>query len=255
LQLWETATMSDPGDRAARTRVIDLSHRLTPGRQRFLLEARSRSVQEYLPRYTVPEGQWYIMTDVHACTHVGTHVEAPYHAFKDGKQVADLDPRSLIGPAAVVDFTDKGAGQPIRRREMIERGASIEDGDILLIRTGLSRHYLTPKYRRPYLETEAVDWLIERDIKALGIDCSGFENRATESNEVNHRKLLGRGISIIEDMNNLDLLKEDRVFFFALPLPVEGLDACWIRPIAVEPIETGRRLAEIFIGAETLWES
>jgi arylformamidase len=195
------------------------------------------------------------MTDVEACTHVGTHVEAPYHAFKDGRQVAELDPRALIGPAAVVDFSDKGAGRPIAREQMIERGAHIEKGDILLIRTGLSRHYLTGKYRRPYLETGAVDWLIDRGIKALGIDCSGFENRAVDSNEVNHRKLLGRGILIIEDMNNLDLLQGPRVFFFALPLPIEGLDACWIRPIAVEPIETGRRLAEIFLGTKTLWES
>lgn len=247
--------MSSPGESAANIRVIDLSHRLKPGRQRFLLEARSRSVQEYLPEYRVPQGQWYIMTDVEACTHAGTHVEAPYHAFEDGAKVADLDPRSLIGPAAVVDFSDKGAGQPIAREEMIERGAHIENGDILLIRTGLSRHYLTEKYRRPYLETEAVDWLIDRGIKALGIDCSGFENRAVESNEVNHRKLLGQGILIIEDMNNLDRLQEDRVFFFALPLRIEGLDACWIRPIAVEPIDVGTRLAEIFLGMETLWES
>jgi arylformamidase len=228
---------------------------MTPGGQRFTLEVRSRSVEEYLPEYSVPADEWYIMTDVQACTHVGTHVEAPYHAFKDGAQVADLDPRTLIGPAAVVDFSDKSADQSITRSEMIERGAHIEARDILLIRTGLARHYLTPKYRRPYLETEAVDWLIERGIKVLGIDCSGFENRSVESHEVNHRKLLGRGILIIEDMNNLDKLKEKRVFFFALPLPIEGLDASWIRPIAVEPVEIGRRLAEVFLGEETFWES
>ena len=198
--------------------MIDLSHRLTLGGQRFLLEARSRSVEEYLPQYQVPKGQWYIMTDVQACTHVGTHVEAPYHALRDGVQVADLDPRSLIGPAAVVDFSDKVANHSISRDEMIERGSHLLVGDILLIRTGLSRHYLTPEYRRPYLETDAVDWLIEREIKALGIDCSGIENRSIDSHEINHRKLLSAGILIIEDMNNLDRLKEERVFFFALPL-------------------------------------
>jgi arylformamidase len=195
------------------------------------------------------------MSDVQACTHVGTHVEAPYHAFREGAQIAELDPRSLIGPAAVVDFSDKEADQPIRREEMIGRADHLEKGDILLIRTGLSRYYLTPRYRRPYLETGAVEWLIERGIKALGIDCSGFENRAVENDEVNHRKLLGRGILIVEDMNNLDLLKQQRVFFLALPLRIEGLDACWIRPIAVEPMEAGERLAEIFLGAQTSWES
>ncbi len=247
--------MKEERKRADGPRIIELSHRMTPGKQRFILHVRSRSVEEYLPDYRVPEGEWYIMTDVEACTHVGTHVEAPYHAFKEGAQVADLDPCSLIGPAAVVDFSDKKADQPISRGEMIEGGAHIEAGDILLIRTGLSRHYLTPKYRRPYIETEAVDWLIERGIKALGIDCSGFENRSIDTHEVNHRKLLGRGILIIEDMNNLDKLKEKRVFFLALPLPIEGLDASWIRPIAVEPIEVGRRLAEIFLGSGTRWES
>jgi arylformamidase len=247
--------MKEQSGRAIQPRVIDLSHRMTPGRQRFSLEVRSRPVEDYLPEYPVPAEEWYIMTDVEACTHVGTHVEAPYHAFKDGAQVADLDPRALIGPAAVVDFSDKGAGQPIARGEMIERGAHIEAGDILLIRTGLARYYLTAMYRRPYLETETVDWLIERGIKALGIDCSGFENRSVDSHEVNHRKLLGRGIPIIEDMNNLDRLKGNRVFFLALPLPIEGLDASWIRPIAVEPVEVGRRLAEVFLGEETIWES
>jgi kynurenine formamidase len=247
--------VEDQLNKAAKTRIIDLSHRLTPGTQRFLLELHSRPVEQYLPQYRVPEGEWYIMTDVQACTHVGTHVEAPYHAFKDGKTVAELDLSALIGPAAVVDFSDKGADQPISRTEMIERGTHIESEDILLIRTGLSRHYLTAKYRRPYLETEAVDWLIRRGIKALGIDCSGFENRSVQSHEVNHRKLLGRGIPVIEDMNNLDRLAEERVFFIALPLPIEGLDACWIRPIAVEPLTAGRKLAEIFLGTQTSWES
>jgi arylformamidase len=248
-------TMSRKANSAVRIRVIDLSHRLAPGKQRFLLETNSRSVEEYLPQYRVPKGQWYIMTDVQACTHVGTHVEAPYHALQNGTQVADLDLCSLIGPAAVVDFSDKRADQPIRQGEMIDRASHLEEGDILLIRTGLSRHYLTQKYRRPYLETEAVDWLIERGIKALGIDCSGFENRSENNHEINHRKLLGSGILIIEDMNNLDRLKEKRVFFMSLPLPIEGLDACWIRPIAVEPMEAGSQLAEIFLGVGTQWES
>jgi arylformamidase len=248
-------TVRNLSEREAKIRIIDLSHRLVLGKQRFLLEAKSRSVEEYLPQYRVPAGQWYIMTDVQACTHVGTHVEVPYHAFEDGRQVVDMDPRSLIGPAAVVDFSDKGADQPITRKEMAGRGAHIESGDILLIRTGLSRHYLTEKYRRPYLETGTVDWLMDRGIKTLGIDCSGFENRAVDSNEVNHRKLLGRGILIIEDMNNLERLRHKRVFFFALTLPIEGLDACWIRPIAVEPMEAGKRLVDIFLGPETHWES
>jgi arylformamidase len=236
-------------------RIVELSHRLTPGRQRFPLEVQARPVEEYLPQYRAAEGEWYIMADVRICTHVGTHVESPYHAFREGPTVAELDPRTLIGPAAVIDFTDKGPGQPIRRQEMASRAEHLERGDIALLRTGLSRHYLTPRYRRPYLEGEAVEWLIEGGIKALGIDCSGFENRSKESHEENHRRLLGKGIPIIEDMNNLDRLKAPRVFFLALPLRIEGMDACWLRPIAVEPLQEGWRLSELLLGPEAVWES
>jgi arylformamidase len=235
-------------------RIVDLSHRLSPGKQRFQLKVTTRSVEEYVPEYRVPPGEWYVMADVEICSHVGTHVEAPYHAFETGADAADLDIRSLIGPAAVVDFADKRAGEAMTRREMKDRGAHLEKGDILLIRTGLSRHYLTAEYKRPYLEPEAVDWLVERGIKALGIDCSGFEQRSGELHEVNHRKLLGQGIPIIEDMNNLDKLSEAKVFFIALPLPIEGLDASWIRPLAVEPLEAGRRLAEVFLAPGARWE-
>ena len=234
-------------------RIIDLSHHLVPGKQRFRLEVRPRSVEEYLPEYPVAPGEWYVMSDVEICTHVGTHVEAPYHAFRDGAAVADLDPRSLIGPAALVDFTDKGADEPMRRQEMVQRGGHIQRDDILLIRTGLSRHYLSPRYRRPYLEIDAVAWLVDQGIKALGIDCSGFEDRSRENHEEDHRRLLGNGILVIEDLNNLDRIEGSRVFFLALPLRIEGLDACWIRPLAVEPESAGARLAEVLLGADTQW--
>lgn len=42
-------------------RIIDLSHRLVPGNQRFKLEVIQSSVEEYVPEYKVPEGEWYIM--------------------------------------------------------------------------------------------------------------------------------------------------------------------------------------------------
>lgn len=233
--------------------IVDLSHRLFPGAQRFKLEVKEASVEKYVPEYRVPEGEWYIMEDIEVCTHVGTHVESPYHAIKDGGKVSDIDIRRLIGEAAIVDFSDKGYQEPITASEMEEKGRHIVEGDIVLIRTGLSRYYQTPQYKRPYLETDAVEWLIEKRINCLGIDCSGIENRAVDNHEVNHRKLFKHDIPLIEDMNNLHRLKDNRVFFIALPLPIEGLDASLIRPVAVEPLKAVKQLSSIFsFGA--IWE-
>jgi arylformamidase len=233
--------------------IVDLSHRLQPGKQRFKLEIKPSPVEEWVPEYKVPTGEWYIMEDLEVCTHVGTHVESPYHALRDGKHIADMDLRKLIGEAVVVDFSDKGYQDAITRQEIEKRGENIRQSDIVLIRTGLSRYYGTPQYLRPYVETEAIEWLIRRQIKCLGIDCSGIENRAAASHEINHRTLFNNDIPLIEDMNNLDKLKETRVFFIALTLPIEGLDASLIRPIAIEPLEAIRPFAEI-LSEEAVWE-
>jgi len=230
--------------------IVDLSHRLTPGKQRFKLNILQYSVDEYIPEYKVAPGEWYIMEDLEMCTHVGTHVEAPYHAIKDGKKAADIDFINLIGMAVILDFTDKGHNDAITRSEIKERGKGIVKNDIVLIKTGLSRYYGTKNYRRPFFKLDALDWLIERGIKCLGVDCSGIEDRTAETGEINHKRLFSNNIPLIEDMNNLDKLDDNRVFFFALPLPIEGLDASPIRPIAVEPSKFGTMLAETLLSKD-----
>jgi arylformamidase len=233
-------------------RIIDLSHKLQPREQRFRLELQTYPVNEYVPGYQVAEGEWYVMQELTLCTHVGTHVEAPYHALKNGLQVGDMDMSMLIGPASVIDFTDKKHNDPLMRSEAEERGRHVQRNDIVLIRTGLSRHYGTPRYKRPYLETEMLEWLIERGVKCLGIDCSGIENKQINSKQVNHRKLFSNGIPLIEDMNNLDKIREKRVFFIALTLPVKGLDASPVRPLAFEPLAECEEMAKSFANGESI---
>jgi arylformamidase len=218
-------------------RIIDLSHRLAPGKQRFRLDMSTIPVTEYIPGYPAADDQWYVMQEVHFCTHVGTHVEAPYHAIQTGIGAGELELGKLLGPAAIVDFTDKKLNDSMTLEEMIRRASHVQPDDIVLIRTGLSRHYGTEKYARPYLETDALRWLIDRGMKCLGIDCSGIENKQVQSGQVNHRTLFANGIPLIEDMNNLVKLNDERVFFMAFTVNIRGLDASPLRPIAVEPLE------------------
>lgn len=234
------------------TRVIDLSHALIPGKQRFKLDIASFPVGEYVPGYKVARGEWYIMQEVNLCTHVGTHVEAPYHAIEKGIKAGEMNLRNLIGPASIIDFVGKGYNQPITKEELLQKGKHIQRGDIVLIKTGLSRHYGTKEYRRPYIETDGVEWLVENKIKCLGIDCSGIENKQINSKQINHRILFKNNIPLIEDMNNLDKLQDKRVFFMAFTLPIIGLDASPIRPIAIEPLEDCTSVNEIFLRSETV---
>jgi arylformamidase len=177
------------------------------------------------------------MKTVYLWSHVGTHVEAPLHFLTDGGDTASLSIEQLMGPAIVLDFRDKGVSEPISLEEMQAAG-DIQVGDRVLTMTGRHTQYRTPEsHDRPYITEEAVRWLVEdRKINCLGTDSSGFEVRGVDHHP-NHRLITRAGIPVLECLNNLVELRQQRVFLIALPWPVTGLDACPVRAIAIEPEE------------------
>jgi arylformamidase len=216
-------------------RVIELSHRLRPDEEEYGLHVRNRFVEELLPDYAGlrPEGADYIISEVFLWSHVGTHMEAPFHYFKDGVDVADLPLERVAGEAALLTLTDRGPGEAIERSDLEERGAHVRDGDIVLVRTDQG-HYRTPQsHDRPYLTEEAISWLIERKIACLGVDCSGIEKRG-EPRQPNHSKLFERGIPLIEHLAHLDQLRRSRCYVVAVPWRVHGLEASPVSVVAFE---------------------
>ena len=208
-------------------RVVDLTHVLVPGKEQYTLEVSRRN-----ERYG-REGD--VMSTVYIWSHVGTHVEAPLHFLADGGDTASIPIERLMGPAIVLDFCRKEVNEPISLAE-IQSAGEITTGDRVLLMTGRQNQYRTPQsHDRPYVTEEAMRWLVEdRQIACLGTDSSGFEVRGV-THYPNHRLLNEAGIPVLECLTNLISLRKQRVFLIALPWPVEGLDACPVRAIAIEP--------------------
>lgn len=208
-------------------RIVDLTHVLQPFKEQYTLELAQRGKRQG------PEGD--IMNLVYMWSHVGTHVEAPLHFLTDGGDTASLPIEKLMGPAIVLDFRHKGVNEAISLAE-IQAAGDIQVGDRVLTMTGRHTQYRTPQsHDRPYITEEAVRWLVEdRKINCLGTDSSGFEVRGV-SHHPDHRLLNNAGIPVLECLNNLVELRQQRVFLIALPWPVIGLDACPVRAIAIEP--------------------
>lgn len=209
-----------------RGRVVDLTHRLLPGKEQYTLEVSRRNERHGL------EGD--IMSTVYMWSHVGTHVEAPLHFLAEGGDTASIPVDRLMGPAIVLDFRDKETNEPITLQDLQEAG-QIEPQDRVLIMTGRQDLYRTPRsHDRPYLTEEAARWLVEdRQISCLGTDSSGFEVRGV-SHYPNHRLLNTAGVPVLECLTNLTELRQQRIYLVALPWPVAGLDACPVRAIAIE---------------------
>ncbi|MCL5102990.1 MAG: cyclase family protein [Armatimonadetes bacterium] len=218
-------------------RIVDLSHEIVPGEEEYKLEMDTHFVDDLLPDYKGKRapGDWYIMQEISMWDHVGTHIESPLHYIEGGTDVSRLSLERLIGEAVVLDFRHKGFGEPIDLDEMKRAGEDvIREGDIVFIRTDLSKYYNTEhSHDRPYLTNDAVKWLVAKKISCLGVDCSGIENRG-EMVQPNHGTLFEAGIPLIEHLNNLSDLSKSRFQVFILPYKVRGAAAFPVRVIAIE---------------------
>ena len=213
--------------------IIELSHRMAPGKSYFKIEARTWDVTEQLPEVKHRPEIWYVIGEFTVSTHAGTHVEFPFHHWKDGADAADFPIQNLIGEAIVLDFHEKKDGEAITLDEVKAHAPRIKEGDIIFIRTDKDKFFFTERWNeQPYLTPEACDWLLGHKPKVLGTDAAGFELPGTDY-QPNHLNMFKRGVAMIESATNLAAIADDRVSIFILPLPIEGIDACPVRIIAL----------------------
>ena len=106
-------------------RVVDLTRILRPGKERFKLDIHTFAVDELIPGFHVPEGEWYILQEWEISSHIGTHVESPYHHIRDGTDIAGLSLERVMGDAVVLDFSGKKASQAIERVEIQAAGSDV----------------------------------------------------------------------------------------------------------------------------------
>ena len=73
---------------------------------------------------TIEGGSICNLTGLSMCAHNGTHIDAPYHFYKDGKTVDQLDLNRMIGKCYVT-FA-KGAVTEELAREIMEKAKNID---------------------------------------------------------------------------------------------------------------------------------
>src|SRR5215472_9030553 len=62
--------------------------------------------------------------------HAYTHVDAPLHFLREGRDIATMPVDQWIGDAAVVDLTHLGANGEVSAEELERHGGHIKRGDI-----------------------------------------------------------------------------------------------------------------------------
>jgi len=176
--------------------------------------------------------------------HGFTHVDSPRHFVSGGPNLDHVPLDAVMGEAAVVDLTEKRPNEGIGAADLERAGRHVREGDIVLLKTGweTQRSWESQEYwsEAPYLTAEGAEWLASRKVKAVGCDFPqdyairkmGVVPVAADEFVVHHI-FLSRGILNVEYLTNLHLLTQERVWFSALPIKIEGAEGAPARAVAV----------------------
>ena len=213
--------------------IIELSEILIPDKENFKFKTHIYDVTEVMPEVKHRPDVWYVLGEVTMSTHVGTHIEFPFHHLKEGSDAAKYPINRLIGEAIVLDFSHKSDGEPISLEEVMVHKERIKEGDIIFIRTDMDKLFRTNRWAEyPFLTVEAMSYLISLKPKIIGTDAVGLELHDTD-HQPNHTNMFKNNIAQIESATNLSEIGNERVLVVILPLLIEGIDACPVRIIAI----------------------
>jgi len=199
-------------------------------------------------------GYWYTSANFATSEHGGTHIDAPIHFGKGQSAVDEIPITRLVGPAVVVDVTQRVKQDRDYRLTVDDlkawetRHGRIPDGAIVLMYSGWGRHwpdkvrYLgsdTPGDAKtlhfPGFSKEAAEFLVkERKIDGVGIDTPSIDHGPSR-NFIAHQVLNGANLYALENVANLDKLPPAGATLIALPMKIKGGTGGPVRIIAVLP--------------------
>lgn len=165
-------------------------------------------------------------TTISLDAHAGTHVDAPAHFLEDGVSIEHIPLDRLMGNCMVLDCTmvESAITQEHLKSQLIT------ESTIILLKTRNSNLSPITDFNPEfvYLDQSGARYLMEKKVKAVGIDYLGIER--AQPDHATHTLLLHAGIPIIEGLR-LEHVIADSYFFIALPLNLIGNEAAPARAI------------------------
>ncbi len=212
-------------------RVVYLSKVIDPTTERRRCELRRQTVEV--------QGVADYHTDVDIVTHLGTHVEAPYHHADLTKDVTAFPFDYYMGRGVLLHL-DTCEPRALIAAGDLEAASSgiVQAGDTVLLTSRFHHEpfVVSDDDQRPQLSAEAARWFLSRRVRAVGFgDGVAIENNPDECIAC-HDILLGNDILFLEVLQNLDQLQSQTFMVIYLPLPIVGLDSSPVNMVAIEGI-------------------
>jgi kynurenine formamidase len=216
------------------SRLVDLSHVIAEGMTTYRdfpgphicdFWTREESAAFY------DDGSSFHIGRIDMIANTGTYLDAPFHRYADGADVAglELDQLAAVPGLVVRQPWENGLAVGIEKFDGLDVA-----GKAVLVHTGWDRHWRTDAYldNHPFLAADTAQWLADQRAVLVGIDSYNVDDTRTKSRPV-HSTLLGAGVLICEHMTNLGSLPDTGFDFTAAPPKVEGMGTFPVRAFAL----------------------
>jgi arylformamidase len=193
------------------TRALYPGHPVWPGDTAFSLEVTAR----------IDAGSSVNLMKLATTTHLGSHLDAPFHYLQNGPTLEAVPLALLVGEAQVIDARGHHpVGPEVLEGPLPER--------VLFYSGQPARWERFPEGFAP-LTTELIDALAERGVKLVGTDSPSVDAFSSKDLPVHHR-IGAHGLYILEGLN-LAGVAPGRYELICLPLSLVGADASPVRAV------------------------
>lgn len=156
----------------------------------------------------------YNISEIHCNAHSATHIDAPMHSLRTGKDVSQLDLSIFYGECSVISI------QGVLTGEHMDKILPYCKKRVLLHGDG-----------KAYISSTAVDSLVDHGVLLVGTDADSIG--ADFEEEKVHYQLLRSDIVILENLN-LSSIKDGVYLLNAFPLKITGCEAAPCRAVLIE---------------------
>lgn len=169
------------------------------------------------------------LSEIHMASHVGTHVDSPYHFIQDGKKINEIDLSVFYGTARVIEV-------PINKQKIDVEFLKGYDRlpERVLFKTKNSGFYKEKKFMEDYIyiDGEAAGYLAEHSVRLVGIDYVSVDKYKASGKEA-HRILLLKDIVLLEGID-LNEVCEGEYKLVCFPLKVKNGEGAPCRAVLIE---------------------
>ncbi|HLQ94951.1 MAG TPA: arylformamidase [Pseudogracilibacillus sp.] len=157
-------------------------------------------------------------------THIGTHVDAPFHFENEGERILDIDIERYIGECTVIDIKDYPEIDDTILKKKLQQPTQR-----LLIKTALPNQPERFPEDVPPITPDGAAYMADLGVQLAGVDTPSVDD--IDSKDLpGHHALYQHDIYILENVM-LDHVEEGDYELIALPLAMKEADGSPVRAV------------------------